>query len=305
MVGLSTQRRGQVGVNVVERIVLNEWQARWQPIEAQNDDGVDGLIFLESGGRATGQIVFAQVKCHNSPRRANGDIRVHVGTEKLAANIDRWRRVVGAAILIHVDPKNLTARWIDLRDPEKTGSEVIVPKDCIFDGGARRSVAALTGLIHRDVLLARVNTVAADYSYIRTTEKLSAAALKFYGTLKERRLRLGGDGPRVRFTKDGWQHITRPQRRILTRYQSQLLLGAIPKMLDAIDIDDLRPFTKGAGTFAESFVSVSALVTFPFRQSAVVKMILKPTMADGGAQEFDFYTIYESRRRRDALGRRR
>ena len=46
MTNLSTQRTGQLGVNVVERIVL-EWGARWQSLDAVNDDGIDGLIFIE------------------------------------------------------------------------------------------------------------------------------------------------------------------------------------------------------------------------------------------------------------------
>jgi hypothetical protein len=65
--GLSTQKRGQLGANIVERIVLKDWNSRWQQIDAQNDDGVDGLIFLEAGNRPTGQIIFAQIKCHQSP----------------------------------------------------------------------------------------------------------------------------------------------------------------------------------------------------------------------------------------------
>jgi len=48
-----------LGVNAVERIVLGSWQARWQPTEAHNDDAVDGLIFLESDGELSGQIIFA------------------------------------------------------------------------------------------------------------------------------------------------------------------------------------------------------------------------------------------------------
>ena len=46
-VGLSKQRQGQLGVNAVERIVLKGWNSRWQPLDAVNDDGVDGLIFIE------------------------------------------------------------------------------------------------------------------------------------------------------------------------------------------------------------------------------------------------------------------
>jgi hypothetical protein len=303
--GLSTQRRGQLGVNVVERVVLNEWKARWQPIDAQNDDGVDGLIFLESGGRATGQIVFAQVKCHDSPRRADGAIRVNVGTKKLKANIERWRRVVGVAILIHVDPRTLIARWVDLHDAERTGSEVIVPVENFLDAGARRTVAALTGLIHRDVLLKRVDTVSDDHIYIQNGEKISFSALKFYGELKKRQLRLGNNGPLVRFTKDGWQHITRPGRRILTRLQSQMLLGTVPKILGATNLDDLRPFRQADPGGDGEFTSLSALVTFPYRQSAVVKIVFRPTSTDQDAEVLDFHTIYEERRRRDALGRRR
>lgn len=112
---LAKQRQGQIGVNVLERIVLRDWSSRWQQLDAHNDDAVDGLIFLEKGGEMTGQVIFAQVKCHQASLRSDGNRAVKIKARQLQRNIHTWRCVVGATILVLVDPETLEARWVDLR----------------------------------------------------------------------------------------------------------------------------------------------------------------------------------------------
>ncbi len=69
---MKTQRKGQISINLAENIVIDQWESRWQPIEAHNDDGIDALIFIERGGEITGQIVYVQVK-YMKPLIVNSD----------------------------------------------------------------------------------------------------------------------------------------------------------------------------------------------------------------------------------------
>lgn len=309
--GMSNQQKGQLGVNVVERVVLRSWSGRWQPLDAQNDDGVDGLIFLEAGGRATGQIIFAQIKCHaikpelKKQLRAGSKTHIPVSIGNLDDHIQKWRRVVGAAILIHVDPATLKARWVDVLTADRKQATVFVPFSNRFNKKSRSAISLLTGSIHRDLLLPLVHTEAADFAYIAEGSKLSSQSLTYYNKLKEPPSKMKDGQTIVRFTKEGWQHITRPRRRVLTRLQSQLLLGAIPKILAAIEPDDLSPFKKKTSEGIVELWAARALVTFPFRQSAVVKILMKAGPLLNGTKSFDFYSIYEARRARDAIGRRR
>jgi hypothetical protein len=173
-VSLNTQRRGQIGVNIVESIILNGWNSRFQPIDGHNDDGIDGLIFLEAGGEMTGQVIFAQVKCFGRVRKdKRGRFCLPVNSEKLHKNFERWRRLVGAAIVIYVDPVSRKSYWANARDSDAIkGSQIFVPEAQTFDAGAQNIIARLCGTIHRDLLAPHVETVAEDFPHLRTTDHI-------------------------------------------------------------------------------------------------------------------------------------
>ena len=181
MGNLATQRTGQIGVNVVEGVVLREWKSRWQQIDSVNDDGIDGLIFVESRGTPTGQIIHVQVKCQKAKTDAQGRIRIGIKKEKLKRNMERWRRVVGAAILVHVAPDTLSAHWVDLRSPQAVvGTQVFVPLANTFDKNALAPITKMCGTIHRDLLLRRVRTANADFDYLTERTHIQTAARTFY-----------------------------------------------------------------------------------------------------------------------------
>jgi len=59
------------------------WNSRWQQLDAHNDDAVDGLILLESGGEMTGQVIFVQVKCSRRKLRDDGNRSVAIEARQL------------------------------------------------------------------------------------------------------------------------------------------------------------------------------------------------------------------------------
>ncbi|MBB5546993.1 DUF4365 domain-containing protein [Paraburkholderia fungorum] len=310
---METQRTGQLGINVVERVVLQEWRGRWQQLESQHDDGVDGLIFLESGGVPTGQIVFVQVKCTSKNPGVGGKTSVPIAAEKLKMNFERWRRVVGAAIMVHVHAKTLVATWVDLRAPGVlTKAQAVVPSEQLFNASARKKVAALCGTLYRDMLMRRLVAKATDFSYL--TERVSVAGKKSPQELHVQRaarqyytgelalgVGLAKGGPLVQFSRDGWRHITRPQRKRLVVLQSFQLLGVAKRIISSTEEKDLKEIRPAKGDPVE-YVYAIAVVSFSFRQTGVVKVILRRHAGNGGLAKYSFHTVYEPRRRKDILG---
>lgn len=303
MTTFAKQRRGQVGVNVAERVVLTEWRSRWQQVDGQNDDGIDGLIFLERRGIPTGQIIYVQVKCHQIKARTDGTIAVAINRDRLERNMQVWKRVVGAAILVHVDPETLIARWANVRDSRVvTPSQIIIHPNDLFDASARKIIANLCGNVHRDLLLPQINTVTADFPHF-TEPHLQRAARRFYKALSIEPVYLGPTGPVVRFTREGWRHITRPDRPVLVRHQSLVLLGVIRKVLAQANPADLKDYSPRIDPTGD-YVALRAVVTFSFRQTCVVKIVMRRRKDENKRDSYSFHTIYEPRRKRNVLGAR-
>ncbi|MEZ2407312.1 DUF4365 domain-containing protein [Bosea sp. RCC_152_1] len=297
-VSLKTQKQGQIGVNVVERIVLKEWGCRWQALDAHNDDAVDGLIFIERGGEMTGQVVFAQVKCIKRKLKKNGDRKISLNAKQLKRNMEIWHRVVGAVILILVDPDTLQAFWTDLRLNGGTSTQIFVPETQIFDRSAKELISQLCGNLHRDVLARKIRTEAIDFEHVRSREHIQPASRKLYLSLRNDNICIGGSGPSVIFDRHGWRHITRRERPELTRYQSFILLGCVRKILQATPRDDFQDY-RPKGRSSEKLIVARAAVSFTFRQTAIVKVVLKEIEPE---KSYRFHTVYEPRRRRNVLG---
>lgn len=298
---LNTQRTGQIGVNVVERIILHEWGDRWQPLSSVNDDGVDGLIFLEAKGRATGQVVYVQVKCYQPKLSKKAQhYRLAINSIKLKKNVEVWGRVIGAVILVYVDPITLNAFWVNVRDPRSRGqTQIFVPKANEFTAVARPAVQKLCGTLHKDQLLQAVHTKSSDFEYLKSSLHLQSSSRQHYRSLK--RLNFNGSAADVTFSREGWHHIVRRSRPALVRFQSFQLLGCIKPILKNLKEEDLRKFV-GSDDNAVGLVQAQALVHFTFRQTAVVSIIFRRRVDKSGQPNYSFHTIYEVRRNRDLLG---
>ncbi|MFQ6550358.1 DUF4365 domain-containing protein [Aestuariibius sp. 2305UL40-4] len=301
---LGTQRQGQLGVNAVEKIVLADWGARWQALDAHNDDGVDGLIFLERGQELSGQIVFAQIKCQEVKKRPDGNYVIPIKSQKLAKNLEVWRKVVGAAIVVLVDPQTLTARWVDARpSTSTTASQILVPEGQHFNAAAKGEIGKLCGTLHQDLLAQKVHTFADDFLHLRTSSHLQVATRALYKKLAQASFSLGHDGERVIFDRDGWRHITRPNRSQLARHQSFILLGAAAKIIEACDEDLCNLWSSDTNDGKTRFFQLDSMVTFPFRQTGLVRLVLKKSLTRiSEDRSLKFWTLYEPRRKYSGLG---
>ncbi|CAO3450081.1 hypothetical protein [Azospirillum argentinense] len=300
---LSTQRTGQIGVNVVESIVLREWRARWQQIDSTNDDGLDGLIFLEARGEYTGQIIHVQVKCLSAPfSKKRGCFRVPIQKKKLDTNKNVWKRTVGATILVYVDRETLKAYWVNVRDTTSIGeTQVFVPKSNQFDSKARGEIRRLCGTIHIDQLLPIVETKAAYFDYLTSKDHISVSSRGYYRNLKEMKLKFKDSDSLIHFTREGWKHITRSSRSPLLRLQSFQILGTIPSIISKFREIDLKVFRTRTESEID-LVYAQALVKFSFRQTAAISLVFRKRIDENGIINYSFHTIYEARRNRDVIG---
>lgn len=299
MDNLSRTQKGQIGVNIVEGIVLRDWNCRWQAIDGHNDDGVDGLLFFQKGSELTGQVAFVQVKLRSSAKRESGSIKVNVGIKRIRKNAARWKKLVGATILIFVDPNNMEAFWVDLRDPKAlVGTYVMVPESNKFDVTAKAPIQSLCGTLHKDQNYRLLNTDGQDFEHLTCREHIQVSSRKLYHELRDVPTLLAGSDRPVRFLRSGWRHITRRERSRATRFQSFVLLGCVRQILNDTDITELTlegHISKSGGRL----YSTRRYMTFPFRQSALTTVVLEQLKDDDG-EYFSFYTVYEPRRKRTA-----
>ena len=234
----------------------------------------------------------------------NGIYGLAIGKDKLARNADRWRRVVGAAIIIYVDPSSRKAFWANLKDNETIGpSQIFVSNKNCFDADAKNTIASLCGNVHRDLLAMEIETLASDFPHLINKDHIQIASRQLYKDFNSKPVYLSDSQTKINFTRRGWRHITRKGRAQLTRYQSFVLLGTVRKILNTSRLSEFRKH-QSVSNPTRDFISIKAAVTFPFRQTSIVKIILEISAISAG-KIYNFHTIYEPRRRRDVMGARR
>ncbi len=111
---LSKQARsGQVGINVIESIVLS-MGSKWSP-NISNDVGVDGNIefFDPLTGRALGQVAAVQSKVNNG--KLPGETAEEFTWTVRESDLDYWLSLNVPVLLVIVRPPS-EAYWISIRD---------------------------------------------------------------------------------------------------------------------------------------------------------------------------------------------
>jgi hypothetical protein len=302
----STTKQGQIGINVVERIVIDELDARWQQLDAQNDDGVDGLIFFESElGKISGEILHVQVKCwERKPSSLTGDVAVlSLGEQHLYEHAATWQGVAGGSILVWVNPENRNAYWVSLkRGSTFAGAHVTIPLTQKFDGSARNALRQLCGTMAPDQLLKQLQAQPCDFRHMAINRSLRESTKQTYRMLRQITARDPQLGE-VSFTRLGWRHITRKGRSISRIWHSLTLINIAKRIVEEVQpARCVRTWRKGSDVVGEVY-ELTARVSFPSRDPAVVRVLLLRRLR-GSKFETIFYSVYERRRRKGLLGER-
>lgn len=334
---IDTQAIGKKGV-VLSHSKILEAGHLFQEIDGDTDIGIDGYIRLRKNVKIrkvisnkltlceeyvdTGNLVGVQIKTVSSvpdtgshsyytTLKDKTKFGVNFGTAvKLSKKKEVWTNFVGPVILIFVDLKTKKCWWADLNNKSTfdiNGYSVLVSKSNEFDTTSFNKIKRLGKELFASKELITINTQNHHFNFL--------ALYDFKKTAKEVYANLSGSGDfffqttnpilgEIRYTRSGWKHITRLNRRKMRIFNSILLLGVSKTICESV-----TNYTKvKMGLFRESqrflkkvdFLTLRANVNFNFRQSAVVQVVLKRVKTydkvhpDNPIQEqIFFHSVYE------------
>lgn len=312
MRNLDTQSIGRIARVIFEQIVLDSGHL-FQPIDGDLDNGIDGYIRLRKKQIIkkvikhkpvkcvefveTGNLIGVQIKgVSKIPETGSNSYYVnYANKQKFGVNFGKeeslkkskiiWENFVGPMLLIFVDNENQICWWADLNNLDSYNDNnycVSIPKVQIFNSHSFRQINKI-GKEHFSVKnLITIDTKNHNFPQI-TLSDFKNSAKKVYANLS-------GSGEfysetinptlgKIEYSRSGWKHITRLNRRKMRIFNSILLLG-----ISKIICENVTKFTAvKQGITRESeryikkvdFLTLRANVNFNFRQSAIVQVVLR------------------------------
>lgn len=314
---LDSIRRGAAGRDQVALQVRSFLLSDWQNMDAENDNGIDGMIFLRHGSAFLGRLLFVQVKSGPSfmvdykQRRFAGLIGVDIGEDYIATHRPRWEALPGPVILVYVaDPgkRSSTIYWQDLkRDASYSASNkgvVLVPRSQTFGSEAKGALRRLTGSMPDDAPLKHID--------MRNVECLTAfpvydrpTARCFYKEWSRSVERHHPELGEIEVTNAGWRHLTRRSRNPENVRNSFLLLEAARQMVIQgagwRQLGSAKTRDRKQTTDIVDALSLRANIAFKSRAPATVQVILRRTrtickLTGAVRSRLYFYSVHELRR---------
>lgn len=312
------------GMRITGEIVIEKWFCRWQKVDSENDDGIDGIILYEQKSKVT-DAIYVQVKGGHSYRKESRNFPAHIclslGKEYISSHKEKWNSYPGPVILVYVDTKVKSggqeqAWWVDLKNPAsyttKAESYILVPKEQKFDVTAKKKIYSLTEHRHQESKLINIETGNNIFSHITLNkEPIKQSAKSYYDSLKKTKLSpTCTEFKDILFTRVGWKHITRKTRSLQRIIQSLILLPVAKEIIEKVDRYQVVDYYfdddgTGGGILYQTLL-IRGRVTFPYRYPAVVNVILRRKIKiskEGKYLEIKlwFYSVYESRRKKELV----
>ncbi|MCW8939362.1 MAG: DUF4365 domain-containing protein, partial [Flavobacteriales bacterium] len=285
-----TRPQNATGMAVCDIITQGKAEHGWQPYASINDNGVDAIIIKRKNGVDTGEIMFAQVKCgkgngyfkqtQNRPKHFG----VHVGEDYIEKHRPKWNRLSGPIILIYVDHYSSKAWWTDLRDDlsytTDNKSIILVPKHQRFGKHSFGEFKSLKGNIFVSRDLPNILTDGDDFEYLKYNKSIKESAKEFYKDWCNSPATIHKDLGEIIVSRVGWRHLTRTDRKQTRIINSLSLLGVAKKIIENVDkcyqIKELKKeIAKDNTIILTDYLAIKCNVTFPFRQSSIIQVILK------------------------------
>lgn len=286
-------RLGAAGKNLVASVVQAHLNSDWQDIDAENDDGIDGLIFLRHRQRYSGRTLFVQVKSgkgylkNYKHKKYNGLVAVDIGKGYVEKHRALWRTHPGPIILVYViDPtkKPPELYWQDLGLAEsfsKTNPGVVlIPKKQTFGSEAKGAFRRMCGAVRDDAPLPTIDLAdfASRLAIPESSREVVRAFYKEWGSSSDRKHPELGD---IEVTNAGWRHITRHRRRKENIHNSFLLLEAARQIVSEgtswRQLGAAKRRDRSRTIDVVDHLALRALIRFRQRAPGPVQVILRRT----------------------------
>jgi hypothetical protein len=313
---MKNARIGASGVSLVSHRVQGQLQSDWQGIDAENDDAVDGLVFLRSGEKFSGRTLFVQVKSGESfkveyKNKYPGAFGVKLGAEYIAQHRPRWDALPGPVILVYVEKPNITESqiyWQDLKADLSYSltnkAVVLVPKNQTFGSEAKGKLRALVGAVPDNYPLKEIDL--RPFRSVLSTPKFTLGVAKsYYRDWANSSDRIHPELGEIEVTNVGWRHITRQGRNADRILNSILLLESAKQMvLQGADWRQLGAAKRRERTNSIDIMdalSLRANILFRHRTAAPVQVILRRTRSiclrtGATSRRIKFLSVHELQR---------
>ncbi|MVN23518.1 DUF4365 domain-containing protein [Mucilaginibacter arboris] len=257
------------GMRVVAQFVQEFWECGWQPFDARNDKGIDGLILMKKRNTDLGVKINVQVKCGAKyiSSETKDEIKISIDDELgLIEHIEYWSKQVEPAILIFVNPAkpirdksgnivkddkgkitwkesrlNSKAWWVDLKSKglrvENSKTLISIPKKNVFGEHSKGAFLKLIKPLMSNAHLPLIK-LNAESKRLLNSIKLKEESHKFYKDWKNgNTIFCKAIDKDIRVSKTGWDHILSSNRGAERRINSLKLLGVAKQMVDEIEKD--------------------------------------------------------------------
>ncbi|MFD1631023.1 DUF4365 domain-containing protein [Pseudopedobacter beijingensis] len=255
------------GMRVVAQFVQEFWECGWQPLDARNDKGIDGLILMKKRNTDLGVRVNVQVKCGAKyiSSETKDEIKISIDDEAgLIEHIEYWKKQNEPAILVFVNPAkptrdtngnvlkdekgkivwkesrlNSKAWWVDLKSEdlrvENSKTLISIPKKNIFGehskGTFLKLIKPLLSNAHLPII--DLNT---ESKNLLNSINLKNDSHKFYKEWKNgNTIFCKALNKNIRVSKTGWNHILSSKRGRERRVNSLKLLGVAKQIINEVE----------------------------------------------------------------------
>lgn len=304
--------------------VSTSWGWAWQPLSQENDDGIDGLLYLRikkvnakkvADRRSwthvfTGGMIHVQIKSGVSYVSEETQDHILLNVQDLEKKRKLWEISPLPCILVYVQPADQgstpkRAWWADLKIGQTYISKhhIEIPKKNRFQAGIE-CVKPLARLARRQLLSNELQVIdltgpSAKQINILGGKGLKWEAWQFYNKWRQSTPHHPILGP-VIVNRTGWSHITRPNRSSQRIANSFLLLPAAARIIEDVKGWRVlsRAYTKdnqdGSYTTVD-FIGISARIQWSHRVTSEVMVILRrrttfryQTQSEGTSLSQDF-----------------
>lgn len=289
---MKTSRIGASGVSLVSHRVQGHLQSDWQGLDAENDDAVDGLIFLRRGEKFSGRTIFVQVKSGESfkveyKKKYRGAFGVRLGANYINQHRPRWDALPGPVILVYVEnpsSSNSPIFWQDLKaDSSYSPTDkavVLIKGNQTFGSEAKGKLRVLSGAVPDNCPLKEID-LRQNRSVLSTPSFTLGLAKTFYKNWAKSSERNHPELGEIEVTNAGWRHITRQARQSDRILNSILLLEAAKEMVQQgagwRQLGSAKKRERKNSVDIVDTLSLRANVSFRHRSAAPVQVIIRRT----------------------------